>query len=594
MTCRVTRWIAFAAGLILLCATAAGQRGTCTGTVSDAAGVPLAAARVVFVQQGMQAFGCMPDRVELSTRPDGTFAADLLSGSAYVVWAIGPPDGEGRRLVTTAATAAAAGRELRLVAHLRRAPRRIELRGVTPWVGDRPPALRILVDCRYPLDADLALPGDGTLMLGPWPDADVMLALVADVGGVIDVSALVEADTGVVEFAPMREIGIDVVDGNGASVVGATVHAQSTGVQWWIDGRDPMPAEWRVPWRMVGRTGPDGTAVVRLPWREPADDRNVNLLVEQPGHATALVGVIGNECHVDGTPAPLATPWSVVLRAAAPVELEPQGLREGERAAIQLLQLHVFQTGQVGGVGCFDVPSKPGDAGVTAQLLAKGRLVQAAFRLASSAPVPPRRLVCADLGQPGVIRALDLQEMATHRLRFVDAAGAPLPCVDVAIGLPGRGVLRRWRDRCVTDAEGRLELVADTAAWLILAASGSRFAVQALPADAAGGERTITLVDAPLCRVRVLDADGAPVCGARVDLTGPRQLTISGQSPELAAPCHGFAWALVAAARSEVTGLMEIPLPFGGGSEVRLLDGLGRKASLALAAGDAVVDVVVR
>lgn len=73
-------------GLALALTTAGtAQRASCTGTLRDAAGAPIAGAVVTFSQEISQTFGVYPDRVVVPTGADGSFAGALLTGSPYVV-----------------------------------------------------------------------------------------------------------------------------------------------------------------------------------------------------------------------------------------------------------------------------------------------------------------------------------------------------------------------------------------------------------------------------------------------------------------------------------------------------------------------------
>ena len=164
MNRRCSRALSLSA-VAICCVQARAQRAACRGALRDPSGTAIAGAAVTFCQDPSQTFGLAVDRVEITTDAEGAFAAELLAGSPYVGWAIGPVDVHGERWITSVCNLPCAGRQVDLVAVRRARPHRVTLRGVTPWRDHVPPALRLLVDGRHPLTFDRPLSGDGTFEL---------------------------------------------------------------------------------------------------------------------------------------------------------------------------------------------------------------------------------------------------------------------------------------------------------------------------------------------------------------------------------------------------------------------------------------------
>ncbi|MCB9887562.1 MAG: hypothetical protein H6838_18875 [Planctomycetes bacterium] len=274
-----------------MAAPAVAQRAACTGTLLEPDGTPVGAARVTFVQEVSQALGGTPDRIEVRSDEHGAFAAELLLGSPYVVWAIGPRDANGAHLVTTATMQAVAGKRIELRANRRAAPRAIAVRGAAPWVVDAPPALRALVGGQYACGEDVVLPGDGVVKLGPLPDEPIELALVDGDGQILDFAMLVEGTPASVTFLPTQQFECLVVDQDGVPIAGAAIWTPAESRNW-SRGCDPLPRGSVCGWRRAGVTDAQGQATIRLPWAEEKNARAFRLLASREGYAADTGGVL--------------------------------------------------------------------------------------------------------------------------------------------------------------------------------------------------------------------------------------------------------------------------------------------------------------
>ncbi|MCA8953731.1 MAG: carboxypeptidase regulatory-like domain-containing protein, partial [Planctomycetes bacterium] len=282
-----------------LLATLAAQRAPCTGTFTDPTGAPLAAATVTFVQEISQTLGLEGDRVAVETNERGEFTAELLRGSPYAVWAIGPADEHGARWLTGLSLDGAGGKRLALTAERRAAPGRVVLQGVSVWKAHCPPALRVLVGGYYALGHDLPLAGDGPVTFGPVPDRAAVLALVDDKRAVRCYSGMVDdgsetASEPTVAFDPPHSIECEVKTSDGEPVADVVISAVVHRPQWWVPEPGPLPCAIRDLPTPLARTDANGRATVQVRWADAVIHRGVTLIATHPGSAAFLFCCYGD------------------------------------------------------------------------------------------------------------------------------------------------------------------------------------------------------------------------------------------------------------------------------------------------------------
>ncbi|MCA8953685.1 MAG: carboxypeptidase regulatory-like domain-containing protein, partial [Planctomycetes bacterium] len=572
---RIARVVFGVWGLFAVLASLSGQRSPCTGTFTDPTGAAIVAATVTFVQEISQTFGLEGDRVEVKTDDRGEFAADLLRGSPYAVWAIGPADEHGQRWLTGLSLAGAGGKRLALRAARRAAPARVALQNVDAWKAHCPPALRVLVGGYYALGHDLPLRGDGAVAIGPVPDHAAVLALVDDKRAVRCYSKMVDdgsatAREPTVAFDPPHTIECEVTSDAGEPMADATIAAVVHRPQWWVPEPGPLPCTMRDPPTPIGRTDANGRASVQVPWSEEPENRNVHLVATTPGYGASVSGYSGTHryCHFepDGGDGPMR------------FRLEPNGDwqlrilgRDGEAACHLLLDAFLqyrFTNGVA--VGRLPRPARVRDGAVRALAPANCKGGELYVRLAPSAvAAPPVVVLTAPIRGDTEV---DLANLTRVELTVRTARGDAVPFAHMAFSQRRRGYPQRWMGRCVADESGRVQALVTPGATELFAAAWADGAFGAAGVEVQRDplEVDVAIAPLPLAELRIVDAAGAPVPGARIVTDAlPRVVARVGEDAgfevHAAARC-GVELALTA--RSDADGLLRVPLAAGKLAEV--------------------------
>lgn len=567
----------------LLPAALPAQRAACTGTLAGLDDRPIAGAEVTFVQEESQTLGAEPDRVAAVTDADGAFTAELLHGSPYVVWAIGPAGDGGERWLTGVTMDAAAGKAIELLADRRAAPAEVELTGVSAWSAHLPTALRVLVDGRYPLAADHPLAGDCTLPLGPWPGHEVLLALVDDKRQPIARSDRVWERDARVAFPAPRELRVEVVDVDDRPVAGARIAVGELPWALASSSCDPLPGwQWQ-SFRQSERTDAHGRATVRVP-----AVYDLRLVASDPGHAPSVSGFVSARAFADferhrDDEAPLR----FVLRPTEPARLRLAGFDAGPPPRV--LFWPFFRIGR-SGFDYLHVPARIEDSVAGGLLPAVSPGARFFVRLPPTAAAAPPRICSAADVSPERRTELDARRLVPRTVRIVDRGGAPVPFAHVAVAsLPAEGCV--LHDRCCADARGRVHLLLGRTEWRILATDGARFGAVRIDAADAGADADagpgvrLVLAPRPVAHVRVLDVRGAPIAGARVE-----------DVSSIASYRKGELWrgecarAAILSARSDREGLLRLPVGPRGFGHVIVRHGDRRSGPMSV---DSTVGVTI-
>ncbi len=283
--------------LLLVGCLAAQERLATAGRVLDAARQPLAGATVTFVgsEPPIGDRFANADRVVVTTDDKGRFRTELLCGSDYSCWAAGPAGADGSRTVSEVKNGVRAGTGFELRALHVRSTSRLLVSGLGPWQHLGPLRFEVAVAVAHVHREPLVFV-DGWADLPTLPIGTAWLMFVVDREGHLLHGQRMEPQPGDVRLGvpPLRDIPVRVVDPQGAPIAGAQVHSW-TAIGTRRVSRTQLIDPCRLAeWRYVGTTGPDGTALVRVPCREDpftADDPDGPLLLaSQPDCAAAVSG----------------------------------------------------------------------------------------------------------------------------------------------------------------------------------------------------------------------------------------------------------------------------------------------------------------
>lgn len=420
----------------------------------------------------------------------GRARCNLVVGRSYQVWAVGPGDSNGSRLVSESVPLAAAGRVMELSAFERIAERRVTMHGAQPWRDVGGLGLRWYPDATQDLHVDLPWPLGDTLTLPPSPWSIGSLG-IHDAAGAEMVTVRIDPGSIAADFAPPMEVRAIVVNDR-REPMGDVLIERCTGMTMtWGLFANMQPVE---RYAIVGRTAADGIANLHLP--TPSGPGG---WVLQAGRGDT------SWCH-QAVMGPGSVRFSVHL--VEPIPLQVKGI-DG--------QINVTATGG------FSVAR-----GKWTYLWARRLRVESDTRggwlihrpgesfipRVAVADKVPGALVW-DWGaeqNPSVIDAGKLNEV---NVQVVDAAGGP---VAAALGvMHGAGsVPLRWQSLLATDVAGRAKLWLPEVAQFVYVTTGSEHAFQMVEGTGSR-DLQLRLSTLPSMRVHVTDG-GKPVSAARAEV----------------------------------------------------------------------------
>lgn len=540
------------------------QRGAMTCTVRGPDGRPLAGAEVVCVQHG-QPGQDGADRRRGRTGTDGSCALELLVGHGYWLWVIGPRGDDGQYLAAPPGEIAAAGRRLVVDTQLRLAPVRLDVRGAAEWLGDDlgggPLALRLGVAPGVALGPDIPLPGDGKVQLPPLPDTRFDAALVDGRGELVTSLPIDVAVAVVAQFPATRTFDVQVTDDAGHALPGAMVLRVGQSVLPAADGRGSAHG-----WSPVAAIcDAQGKARCRVA------EGDLGLFAAMHDGHTAMVsgwhlGVRFENGHPRGRDADPSAPLTFALPASEASTLRVRG-DDVAALSVQFYDFRLLRAGRRSAPALLQFPAERRDDGSFAAAGPSTESSRVALvDLLRQLPVPQRTHVeVGATGRAPRLAELDLAALRTTRVQVLDATGAPVPGARVDVMELGR---HHSMPECDvhTDTDGRAELRLARAGYALHASTVDAYGMALAPLDE---EEPLRIVMQPMAtvRLRVVDARGAPVAGARVEVTGRVEARDSGP------PSEAGELADFAAGASTTTAFARARSGADGQLEVRCVDG---------------------
>ncbi|HLQ37431.1 MAG TPA: hypothetical protein VK348_06505 [Planctomycetota bacterium] len=518
--------------LLLAAALGAQDRKPAFVRVFGSDGKPLAAAAVTLFGEVAIAPELAPvDVVKVTTDDKGRARADLLLCVGYSAYAVGPADAAGVQQVTEVADGAACSRTVELRADRSCGTRELRGDGIAAWQAEGPLQVRAGVGTRMRLWLPLPLQDD-KVALPPLPGNTRVQVLDAR-GQLLQTGAPGEGDAAVLALPPRRLLPVLVVDDKGAPVAGAEIwHQVATEYNQRL-----LTYRRADSWRVCGVTGVDGTAqaVVASAMEPLAEDFNgqLQLAAGKPGFAESVGGWLGRERIVDNkrVEAGKVSELRFTLTPQAPLRGR---LLQGEvplanRQVLLCTQVRITQ-GQGGWSSwprTFSTQTEADGSYAFAVLPSLQDPVQLAI-----GPVPPP----ADAGSkvpfvpagpllggqkvPAEPPTIDLARTANLSLQVLDLQNGPARNADAALVplINGNLNLQGWALEFPLDPAGRAVARALPGSALLFAFDCDGFASQLLEFDGKPVDLKLQLQPFACMQVRVLDADGQPVEGARLQI----------------------------------------------------------------------------
>lgn len=587
------KWLVMqCSGLIgMLVALPAQARRPLYGVVRHLDDRPAAGARVTLVHAPPGGPGCGPaDVVEVVADALGKFTARLAPQLDYSAWAVLALDAE-RHAASPVREGACAGIELELRLGPPKARCRVELEGADAWpVGG-------------PFQVELAAAAEHLHFLPtvdghtpPLPEYRRALVRTA-MGEPLWLGAVPERSAAgalVVTLPEPVSVVVRACAADGKPLAGVEVLAAAVA--------DPPPvaerAWFRRPafrlYRPVGRTAVDGLCAVLVP--RPAAGVTT-ILLRHPGCAEAVVVVAANgQLGRDGARIAVepGQPLDVPLLPAARLQLTEGGQPVQPAAAL----LTTFCRG----VDAIErVAALAFAADGTAEVPLPANPLESMLHVQTAVDGPWRlQRVAFGNGQTAVVE-LGAQRRLVVQCR--DRSGAPARGLcGVLLPVSNQHALSQ-QVLVATDQAGRLERWLGPDAWVVVLTDGRSWATTVVPRydqpDGPGDQRR-ELVLQPLPAVRLLLADvaGQPVVGAQASLVGSMAPAAGGGTAEtqVLRVMDQLMRGLHASERSDLRGVLWVPLPKEGGQVVVMLEhpDCQRIGALRVAAGDEQEVMLVR
>lgn len=558
------------------------------GKVVDAQGAPLAGAEVHVL---------LPDVLDerhralchevVQTDARGRFRTKLRPCTYHLIWAIGP---EGASRTCSATRWCSTGSLLELRADLRAQDGTAKLTGLEPWQDLAPFRLRLAVDSVELPDVDLAVGADGTCALPPLPSCRLTCEVVDKDGRTLTTGSTSAPSSEVqVRVEPPQEIPLRAVDANGAPVAGARVRARITsGYSKNVRFGPKLPL--RHLWRDLGETGEDGRLVARVAMRtnpfEKSGRQQLFLVAEKAGRQTTYSGFndTGLTVHpfCDGQKVareglteltftmPPAEPAFGRVRVGGQRVFAGQELQLRLNAPVQRLnnslrQEHLIFRVRTDGEGRFEIPQlRPPSQGIEVGISGDAAVAQLVTpELQRRTPLRPVALHGASNYTSGPLEiALDV--LPVLNVQLLDATGGPARDVDLLFLSRKDGGARKcspWTARATTDSAGRVSMRLEPGKWLVFARNTLEVAYVNVDLKS-DDEQQLRMQPMQTMRGRVVDEEGKPVAGARLEMRSIewRAGTTDQRDPGLSSICSHLAWNWIDSVRTDEDGAFVCPL----------------------------------
>lgn len=506
-------------------AVVAQDRRPLVGVVLDAAGKPVAGARVIVCgETSPGSWITPPDVVAVLADADGRFRAPVLDCVEYSAWASNE-DGDVLGSPVLTGITPGARYEIRLG---RLAERRLRLSGLEQ-LGARDLRARLFPGGAGGYSVDVAVDAAVTLP-STLPDVDGHALILG--ANETPLAWLPFDRTGAGVLQPLRNIRVQAVDAAARPLADVELillvrHWQPT---------PPLGSRRRQCEIVLGRTDAQGRAVIRWP---SASERPsaVEVLARKPGFASVRSGWIGGDRRFGQQPGPDEPALAddelrFALAPATPITLAVAAgdkrvadvpilalVRDDARCGDHVVLHHERDlVGRTDADGRFVLAEVADATQVIAVRVGAAALQQVGGEVATRA-VPPGQpfFLAPRVGADRQCR-LDLASLGAMQLQVLDVDGGPAAGA-VALLIPTKADPTYPSDRDPRfrlDPAGRANVLLQAGSWWAFVLRDHR--AEFVQFDAGAGALRLQLQAIPQLRIRVRDGDGKPVPAARMEL----------------------------------------------------------------------------
>jgi len=548
---------------MLAAAVIAQGRAPTFATVVDLDGQPLVGAEVTCVSSADLAGLWPTDIVTNTTKERGRARCDLVVGRLYSAWAIGPAGEKGERALTEVTPLLAAGRVIELRVSDRRPPRTVTVDGHAAWRQVGATGMRWYPDAGEDSFVDLPWADGDRLALPPSPLADGALVLIDARGEPLAATRVADRASETPAFAAPAEVTATITAAD-KPLVGARICQR---LQLPRSPGRPSPAEWQIH-RQVGETDADGVLRFHVPI---ASGGWVPVFASKPGLPAKL-----HEITSLGA-------FAIQLTAQEPAVVRVRG--DGHDV---VRFAAVVAASSATAALSWPLPVEPTTPG-------RWRVEGGDRKLESRLHLPakvPTAFVTTATGKEGDELTVDLDKLRTIEISVVDAAGGPVACAVVIRDVEQDGVAPP-SSTIATDQAGRA--IARLPGWefAVYATTGTAHALALVAREGTDPVR-LRLEPLPMMQVRVRDAAGMPVAGARLECRRSQWRPPSSDAlgRQWARLGPALSWTYVRG-RSNREGLLRVPVPLGHAATAVVTHGAATSDEFQIEPGGE-VDVTVK
>ncbi|MFN3244404.1 MAG: hypothetical protein ACE37K_23060 [Planctomycetota bacterium] len=606
------------AALTLSVATAhAQQLRPLLGKVVDADGQPIEGAEVHCV---------LPDITDgrhraaahevVKTDARGRFRASIRPCTLHLVWAIGP-DGDQR--VCSSTTWTTSGRLVELRADQPRPVCKATIKGLEAWQDLRPFRLRLVPHSVELTGSEVEIGEDATCELPPMPAGRVHLEVVDKDGQPLGGRAYstLQATATVTVRAP-HQVPLRAVDGAGKPVAGARIRQRiDGGYSGYTNHGVSLPA--RHVWRDLGATDADGRLAARVPTaRDPFQGTGWNRLLfvaEKEGHKSTHSGFTdkpfldGKEVEREGLKEltftmPAAEP--MVGRLMLDEQRGLAGQRVGVRLGIRIQDIkhngwqneNLLYTVRTDADGRFRVPQLQGAVDEVDVVLVGDPLTATLVEPELQRRTPFRAAALHSIRKfDGQKLEFAVGALRTVQLQLLDDTGGPANDVEllfVSREADSNYSCDAWTTSTTTDSAGRVALLLQPGKWFVFGRNERNMVHLDLDLD--GDEsRELRMQPMPAMRGKVVDQNGKPVVGARLDCHSSTWAGGGARDKGLESVANSLNWSWIDSVRTDANGTFHcafLDLP-GISYEARFRAGKAQSADFRIQADETPVTITV-
>ena len=593
---------------------AAGDLRPLLGQVLDADGEPIVGAEVHCVLPDEAApRGVAASHVVVATDARGRFRTKVVPCTRHLLWAIGTDEAN---RVTCAPAWASSGALVALRLDQPRPACEMQVRGLEPWRALAPFRVRVAVENVELPDYAFALDKDDTCGVPPLPAGRAQFDVIDKNGQPLWTTCRATTARVSVHVPPPQRVPFCAVDERGAPVAGAAVEQQI-----YADGSTVQGLLCDLPRRELSRrlgvTDADGRLIGEVANSEDLFKsktyRTWMFSASKAGQKGSYSGLCAGDPFVDGKhipregwsevrfTLPATEPKAGVLRIDAETGApnQPLMLRLGvrvEHVAGNSWHRYSFRRHVTTDAdGCFEVPQLSGRIDEVDVIL-RGDGPRSLLMADDARRYTPRRALSLhgvrDFKDQDL--AFTVGQLPTLRLQLLDETGGPARGVElIFLSTNKHAECHEWTPHATTDSAGRVAVLLEAGSWFVFGRTADRM-VQLAVTLSGDERRQLHLTPMAAMRGRVLEEDGAPVAGARLDVHSSRSRGGYGE------PLHAIAaklnWRWLDAVRTDADGSFCCPflaLP-GRDYDARFHAGDRRSESFRIEAGNEPVTVLIK